>query len=105
MSNSSRFPFTWRESVAFVALGVVAAFLLPPPSVAPARAAPIEVTDARTCAALAVYMISEPDDWALSASVAAVVLNNFEEQRDAAECGSLVGQQMGNLATGTRGAD
>lgn len=91
MSASTRFPFSPREAIAFVVMGLAVGICLPLSTPAPA-AGPVTGTpsaDARTCAALAVYSMGDTDarnDWALKAAVSAVVLNTYERDTHAALC-------------------
>lgn len=81
---SARFPFTPREAFAFLVFGVAAGACLPFGTPAAPSHDPT-VTDARTCAALAVYSMAD-DDWALRASVGAVVLNTYKPATHAKVC-------------------
>lgn len=97
MSQSTNFPLTRLETCLLLALGVVLAFALPAGTPAAAGTKPadlLEVTDARTCAAYAVYVMDGHDDWALNASVAAVMLNSFDPERDAQDCGIRIGREI-----------
>ena len=96
MSANTRFPFTHREAYAFVVLGLAAGLCLPLSGQAPAGAPAAEKADARTCAALAVYTIGDAaaNDWAMKASVSAVVLNTFKPETHGAPCLDAVGAAL-----------
>lgn len=66
---------------ALLAMGLAAAHLLPR---APAAQAPVVITDARTCAALAVYQGATADDWGQRAALANAALSSFQGDPDAA---------------------
>lgn len=90
MSARTLFPFSNREALAFVVLGLAAGLSLPL-STTPAPLSPTDapLADGRSCAALAVYSMGGPegaDDWALKASVSAVVLNTFKAETHSAAC-------------------